>query len=241
MNALLLAAGFGKRLWPITSTTPKCLVKISGKPLLQIWLENLSSSIHIEKIFVNTHYLADEVEVFISELEGPLKKKTVLLHEEELLGTAGTVRKLLPLVRDKPLLMAHADNLSLFSLNDFVKTYLCRPPTCEMTMMTFNSETPTACGILTVDSNNILTSFVEKPTRPESTCANAAVFIISPRGLEELKSMENAVDFSIDIVPKFIRRINTWHNTVYHRDIGTLDALEKARSDWRSIIKKVIL
>mgnify|MGYP003956646267 CR=1 FL=1 len=64
MRAMLLAAGLGTRLQPITDKIPKCLVPIKGKPLLQIWLERLAQ-VGIGPFLINTHYLAEQVEAFI--------------------------------------------------------------------------------------------------------------------------------------------------------------------------------
>ena len=60
MKALLLAAGLGTRLYPITKNIPKCLVKIGGRPLLDIWIENLIEC-GIDSFLVNTHYLSEIV------------------------------------------------------------------------------------------------------------------------------------------------------------------------------------
>jgi len=84
MKAILLAAGFGERLRPITETTPKCLVSIGEKPLLQHWLERLADSGRFDEVIVNTHYLAGEVVKFASNYRGP--PCLYLSHEERLLG-----------------------------------------------------------------------------------------------------------------------------------------------------------
>ena len=65
MRALLLAAGLGTRLRPITDTTPKCLVPIHGKPLLEYWLDLLLSA-GIDRILINTHYLAEAVRDYVA-------------------------------------------------------------------------------------------------------------------------------------------------------------------------------
>ena len=88
MNALILAAGYGKRLKPITNEIPKCLVKIKDKILLNIWLENLLSA-GIKKILINTHHLADKVENFVRDSSH--SKKIKIAREKTLLGTAGTL------------------------------------------------------------------------------------------------------------------------------------------------------
>ena len=64
MNVLLLSAGMGTRLKPITKKVPKCLVTINNRPLLDYWLEKCSK-LKANKIYVNTHYLATKVEHYI--------------------------------------------------------------------------------------------------------------------------------------------------------------------------------
>ena len=91
MKALLLAAGFGKRLRPITETMPKCLVSIGEKPLLQHWLERLADSGQFDEVIVNTHYLKSEVVKFVSNYTSPIR--LALSHEERLLGPGGTMLK----------------------------------------------------------------------------------------------------------------------------------------------------
>ena len=66
MRAVLLAAGLGTRLRPLTDTIPKCLVPIKGKPLLDIWCETLLAA-GVEKVLVNTHYKHQVVEEHLVE------------------------------------------------------------------------------------------------------------------------------------------------------------------------------
>ena len=65
MKTILLAAGLGTRLRPLTDNIPKCLVTIKGKPLLQIWLERLTNS-GLDHFLINTHYLSNQVNDFIN-------------------------------------------------------------------------------------------------------------------------------------------------------------------------------
>ena len=66
MRAVLLAAGLGTRLRPLTDTVPKCLVPIKGKPLLDIWIESLLQA-GVERILVNLHYKHELVEDHIAK------------------------------------------------------------------------------------------------------------------------------------------------------------------------------
>ena len=90
MRALLLAAGLGTRLRPITDVIPKCLVPIHGKPLLGYWFDLLAPSC-IDKIFINTHYLEDQVFEFLESVVS--NKEIILLREPQLMGTGGTILK----------------------------------------------------------------------------------------------------------------------------------------------------
>ena len=88
-KALLLAAGLGTRLRPITINTPKCLVKIGNLPLLEIWLTKLKNA-GCESVLINTHYLSDQIDNFLQNKRfGDMKITTS--YEPVLLGTAGTL------------------------------------------------------------------------------------------------------------------------------------------------------
>ena len=90
LRALLLSAGYGTRLRPITDKKPKCLVEIDNKPIIEHWLEKLEE-IGCEKVFINTHYLFEEVNKFIKSR----KKSSMIIKTkyEKKLGTAGTLIK----------------------------------------------------------------------------------------------------------------------------------------------------
>jgi mannose-1-phosphate guanylyltransferase len=80
VRALLLAAGFGTRLRPLTDTLPKCLMPIKGQALLGIWLERLHRA-KIGPLLINTHYLSGVVESFIAA--SPYRSDVTLKHETE--------------------------------------------------------------------------------------------------------------------------------------------------------------
>ena len=64
LRAVLLAAGYGSRLRPITNNIPKCLIKINNEPILKRWLREVESQ-GCEECMINTHYLYEKVEKFI--------------------------------------------------------------------------------------------------------------------------------------------------------------------------------
>ncbi|OQY48206.1 MAG: hypothetical protein B6247_25490 [Candidatus Parabeggiatoa sp. nov. 2] len=134
MKALLLAAGLGTRLRPLTNTIPKCLVPIQGKPLLEYWLIMLRDA-EVLPILINLHHKADTVRRFI--LDSGYGSIVSLVYEEELLETAGTLRKNQAFFGNEPLMLIHADNLSKFEVSAFIENHYNRPNNCDITMMTF--------------------------------------------------------------------------------------------------------
>lgn len=239
LNVLLLAAGMGTRLRPITQTVPKCMVPILGRPLLDYWIELLCSQEiaapigPLSKIFINTHYLPQSVVDYVNA--SPHQDMLCTCHEVELMGTAGTMLSLISHFKGYPLLVAHADNLTLFDVNAFVDKYLKRPAGCIATMMTFETDDPKSCGIVDLDAKDIAVGFHEKVENPPGNLANAAVFLFSSEALnviETLSKEKNLCDISLDLLPNLIGKMNTFQNKIYHRDIGNTQSLLKAEEEF---------
>jgi len=230
LRALLLAAGLGTRLRPLTNTIPKCLVPIQGKPLLEYWLIMLRKA-EVFPILINLHHKADTIRSFI--LDSPYGSIVSLVYEEKLLGTAGTLRKNQAFFGNEPMMLIHADNLSKFEVSAFIESHCNRPNNCDITMMTFTCPTPQTCGIVDVDNQGIVQAFYEKVENPPGNLANGAVYILEPSVVEFINSFTTEViDFSTQILPHYMGRINTFHNKGYHRDIGTVDSLAIAQTEY---------
>src|SRR5947209_4674938 len=117
MKAIILAAGLGTRLRPITDTTPKCLVPIDGVPLLELWLRECERA-GVEAALVNTHHLAGCVREFIAGRRGI---PVTVTHEPTLLGSAGTIAANWNFIEgEKSFLVVYADNLTTFSLAELI-------------------------------------------------------------------------------------------------------------------------
>ena len=227
MQALLLAAGLGSRLRPLTEKLPKCLVPIQGKPLLGIWLKFLADA-GVDRIFINVHYQAELVKRFISE--SGYADRVIVLDEDELLGTAGTVIRYREQFSRESLLVVHADNLSVFSFQRFYQFHLCHQPDRSLSMMTFMTDDPQSCGIVEVDNDNKLLAFHEKVDNPPGNHANAAIYWLGYKMIANLDA--SLTDFSTEVIPKNIGNIWCWHNDDYHRDIGNIDSLSQAQHDF---------
>lgn len=229
MKALLLAAGVGSRLRPITLDTPKCLVKIDDRPLLDYWLEQLFGSGIFDGVVINTHYLPVAVSAFVEA--HPNRDRITLIYEPELRGTGGTLIDCRSLLDSDDFLVAHADNLTLFDPKDFWQHHQARPAECFGTLMTFIAPDPRSCGVLDLDERGIVRGFYEKVPNPPSNLANAAVYWFSPYLFDIIKKMRIS-DLSLDLIPAFLGRWATYPNRAYHRDIGTPESLAAAQVDF---------
>lgn len=226
MRAIMLAAGFGTRLRPLTDDVPKCLVPIKGKPLLGIWLDKLTD-VGVQSVLVNTHYLADEVGAYLDS--GNYKNLVVLVNEPVLLGTAGTLMANLPFYEGEDGFLVHADNYIREDLGRFVAAHKMRSLGCVMTMLTFRSETPSTCGIVDVDRHGVVVGFHEKVVSPPGNLANGALYLLSSELIARLPvDWESPKDFSLDILPTLIGRIQTYETTELFIDIGTPTAYASA-------------
>lgn len=229
-RALLLSAGLGTRLRPITDKTPKCLVPVRGRPLLDYWLETVFGA-GVERALVNTHYLSEQVAAFVRA--SAWADRVDLVHEDAILGTAGTLRANAAYFHGQgTFLLAHSDNLSRFSLTAFAAAHAARPQGCDGTMMTFTTERPKDCGIVELDGRGVVQRVHEKVAEPPGNLANAAVFLLEEPILAWVEAHPDATDFCRDVVPPLARTWFTYFNGTYHRDIGNPAALAQAEADY---------
>ena len=227
-NALLLAAGVGKRLHPGTKYLPKCLFKVNGKPLLERWLNNLEDS-NCRKVTINTHYKDELVRKHLSNRRQ--SEMTIeISHEQYLLGTAGTLKKYLTNNDDESLLVLHADNATNFDLKRLIRAHKNKPSSCVATLATFRTDSPSECGILEINNEGIIEKFYEKEADPKGNIANAAIYIFEKDFLDQVRADKTIRhDIAGDILKKMTGKLYTYFIDEVYIDVGKVDRLKKAR------------
>lgn len=231
MRALLLAAGIGSRLRPLTNTTPKCLVTVHDRPLLDYWLDLVFEG-GIERALLNTHWLADQVRAHVAQ--SPWSRRIDLVHEDELLGTGGTVLANRDWFGSEPFLVAHADNLTDFDVAGLMAAHRDRPAGCIMTMLAFRTDDPSSCGILELDEQSRVVAFHEKVANPPGNLANGAVYVFEPDVIDDIAALgKPVVDLSTEVIPNYLGRILCVETGGYHRDIGNPESLRRAHSEFK--------
>ena len=195
---------------------------------MEYWLD-IAKELGTANSLVNTHYLADTVRSF---LDRPVFKQWVKgVHELELKGTAGTLRANAQTLGDATILLVHADNFCQCDFGDFLGFHqTSRPEHYPITMMTFQTQTPSTCGIVELDTDGVVIGFHEKVQNPPGHIANGAVYLLEPEVLQWICDRPEVTDFSTQVLPHFIGRIATWHNEGTHIDIGSIEALREAQN-----------
>jgi mannose-1-phosphate guanylyltransferase len=231
MRALLLAAGIGSRLRPITDTTPKCLVPVHGRALLDYWLDLVFEG-GIERALLNTHWLADHVRAHVAASRW--RSRIDLVHEDDLLGTGGTILANRAWFQGQDFLVAHADNLTDFDVGSFIEAHLNRPPGHVMTMLGFRTDDPSSCGILELDDRRTVMAFHEKVASPPGNLANGAVYLFAPPVIDDIARFgKTVVDLSTEVIPGYLGRILCVETVGYHRDIGNPESLRRAHLEFK--------
>jgi mannose-1-phosphate guanylyltransferase len=234
VKAFLLAAGIGSRLRPVTDTIPKCMVAIDGRPLLDIWLDAFHRA-GVDEVLVNLHHLPDVVRGHLDARSRagqlPLVRTS---FEPELLGSAGTLAANRDwLDSEEMFLVCNADNLTDFDLRYLIEAH--REHGAIATLTAFHSERPSAGGVVELDEEGIVAGFQEKPSNPVSDLVNAGMYAFDPGVLDEIGSPPR--DIGYDLLPRLVGRARAIPVEGYFRDIGTIDAYQRAQQEWPARIQ----
>jgi mannose-1-phosphate guanylyltransferase len=229
MKAFLLAAGKGTRLKPLTLHTPKCLVPILGRPLIEYWFD-LFEMYGIEDILINTSHLADKVKDYLSENSRGFRIS--LTFEEVLLGSGGTIKKNWDFIKGEELFFIfYADNLTDINLKRMVEFHneTGKQFTIALSRVSNHGE----CGIVELDDHSTVISFTEKPEKPSSDLAFAGIMLCS-RGLLDIFPEREVFDLGYDVLPFMVGKTSGHIMKDYLLDIGNIHKLRQAEEDVRN-------
>src|ERR1700722_16965550 len=228
MKAIILAAGLGTRLRPLTATTPKCLVTIDGVPLLELWLRECERA-RVEAVLVNPHHLAERVAEFAAARRGvPVQ----LAYEPTLLGSAGTIAANWSFVDgDESFLVVYADNLTTFPLAELTAFHARHAQIASIAL--FRSPNPSACGVVEMREDGLITGFWEKPANPPGNLCNAGLYVFRREVRPYLPAPGGSpVDIGSSLMPALAGYAMGLSINSYFIDIGTLENYYSAQADY---------
>ena len=229
MKAMILAAGVGSRLDPLTRTVPKPMVPIVNRPVLEHLVELLVQH-GCSQVVMNTHYLAEQIEQhFGGERFGT---EIVFSREERLMGTAGGVKRVADRFEDT-LVVIGGDDLADVNLSDMMDFHRSRGALVTMGLAVVDD--PSHFGVVLLGENGSVRRFVEKPAPGEafSNKVNAQVYILERKALDLIPAGV-PYDFGKQLFPMLLREgypVYGYEMRSYWRDIGSLSQYRSANLD----------
>ncbi len=236
MRAMILAAGLGTRLRPLTEGIPKQMLPLDGKPLLEYTIKLLSRH-GITDIIINLYHCPEAIINYFG-LGTRWGVKITYELERQLWGTAGSVKKMVWYLRDEPFLVMYGDNLNacdLTRLSQFHQSHCSNDLSRSYgpglgTIALHYREDPTTSGIVQLDENQRIVRFVEKPQKDQvfSHLVNAGIYILEPEVLDYIPA-EQFYDFGRDLFPHLLAEGQTLYGYVMSEYILGVDTLESYR------------
>jgi len=228
VHAIIMAGGKGERLMPLTITTPKPMLKVNGKPIIEHNID-LLTKYGIGNLHISVNYLKDTIKDYFGN--GKSKNITIdYLDEEKPLGTFGSI-KLTNSYKFADLLIMNSDLLTNINFADFYKTF--KDSNADMAIATTSYMVNIPYAVLETE-NGLVKSFKEKPTY--TYYSNAGIYLIKKELVNEIPNNEfyNATD----LINKLIntnRVVLTYPILGYWLDIGRHEDYKKANEDFKHI------
>jgi len=191
MKAVVLAAGEGARLQPITATRPKHLIQVGGKPILEYCLDALKAS-GVTEVVIVTHYMGDAIRQYFGDGE-KMKLKIAYVEQAEMLGTGNAVSVVESHV-DGDFVLVYGDLLfAREAVADVVRLYEAEKPAAVMAVVPV--EKPESYGVVELEKERTIKRIVEKPAAGESpsNLANAGLYVFSEEIFDKIKQTKPSI------------------------------------------------
>ena len=221
MQCVILAAGKGKRLRPLTDNTPKPLVKVAGKALLDHIVEALPSA--VDELIIVTGYLEEQIRDYCgAEFHG---RPVTYIHQNEQKGTAHALWLCKELLKGRFLFMFADD---LHGKND-----ISRVTSYSRAMLTYQTETPERFGIVVRHPDGTLAEMIEKPQHAPSNLASTGVMMLDTHIFEfEVKKETDGEFYLTDVIAEYAEKYpmavveqNLWIPIGFPEDIERAETL----------------
>lgn len=194
--------------------------------MLEIWL-SLCCKYGISEVLVNTHAHSEAVRDFVRKRRDRLQ--VTVIEEPQLFGSAGTLRENREwLGSDDKFWVFYADVLTRANLNAMLKFH---SPHSAASLGVYEVPDPQCCGIVSVDQNDVITDFVEKPAVPKSRLAFSGIMIGTTELICAIPEKCSA-DIAFDVLPRLVGRMRAFPISEFLMDIGTLENYQQAQTAW---------
>ncbi len=232
IKAMVMAAGMGSRLEPITLRFPKPLIPVMNMPLMDIILSQLHS-IGVNEVISNTYYLADQI--IDRYKNNKLGIKFSSIKETELSGTAGGVKKCqFFFEKNEDFVVMSGDILTTADIKKGIEIHKKSGAIATIGVKQVPHEQVSHFGVVVTDKNGFITEFQEKPKLEDakSNLINTGIYIFNYKIFDYIP--ENTFyDFAKNVFPKLLEegQINTFEVKEYWNDIGTIGQYKQSIQD----------
>lgn len=228
LKAMVLAAGAGTRLRPLTFETPKPMVPVANRPVLHHVLDNLARH-GVREAVLNLHAHPEQVRRHCGDGSG-WGMRLSYSREKRLLGTAGAVKKAERFLKGGPVLIMSGDGLSDVDLAALYKFHKSRRSFA--TMVTTAADVRFDYGVTLADKKGRITGFREKPRWSDvfSNRVNTGIYLFEPGVLSLIP--KGFYDFGHELWPKLLKLrkpVYAWEWNGYWCDVGNLSEFRKAQ------------
>ncbi len=223
MKAMLLAAGAGTRLRPLTLRLPKVMVPVANRPVLEYLVRHLAAQ-GFSDLAVNLNYLPDPITAYFGDGSRWGVHIMYSLEAGEVLGTAGGVKKLQPFLDSDSFLVVGGDDLTTADLRAFADAH--RAHEALASILVRHAADPSEYGLVQFDDDFRITGFVEKPQHYPAGggWVSAGIYCFHPRIFADIPA-DSVYDFARQVFPTILARGERFfvHQAAgYWRDIGHL-------------------
>lgn len=230
-KAMLLAAGAGTRLRPLTYETPKPMVPVVNRPVIHHVLDNLLRH-GVQEVMVNLHAHPDQVRGYC----GDGSRWSLKIHyslEPKLLGTAGAIKKVGGFFKDGPFFVMSGDGLSDVDLTAMHAFHRKRGSMATMAIKRVDARFE--YGVTLTDASQRIKGFLEKPSWGDvfSSKVNTGIYLFEPEVLKLLPEGK-VYDFGHDLWPKLLKLrkpIYAYETDAYWCDVGNLSEYRRCQID----------
>lgn len=232
LKAMIMAAGMGSRLEPMTLMFPKPLIPVMNVPLMDIILTQLSS-IGIKDVISNTYYLSHQI--INRYKDNNLGINFNYIKENELSGTAGGVKKCQFFFDEgEDFIVMSGDVLTNVDIKKGIELHKKSGAIATIGIKEIEHDKVSHFGVVVTDESGYITEFQEKPSVNEakSNFINTGIYIFNYKIFDYIP--ENTFyDFAKNVFPKLLleKQINTFVVNEYWNDIGTIDQYKKSIQD----------
>jgi len=224
MKAVILAAGEGVRLQPITSTRPKHLIKVGEKPILEHCL-NAVKTLGIDEALIVIHYMGDVVRQYFGDGE-KFGLKVEYVEQKAVLGTGNAVSLVESFVRDDFLLVYGDLLFSAEAVKNVIDLYKKEKPAATMAVVPV--ENPEDYGVVELEDEKYVKRVVEKPKHEEapSNLANAGIYVFSTEIFDKIRDTSASARGEWEITDAISQLLN---------EKKTVLAVKISQDDWVDI------